>query len=138
MPEFFFHNRAIIFTRRGGPSVWGASYDLQGFPTELTSRVIPCCIIRIFEECRFDYANTTCQARMICYTLTAGQFSASDNWTTTSQEITWLHKETIGDMIYHGHQYQRKSYKKSCFQHSPFIWSLSNIKDSLQAPKTQN
>ncbi len=26
-------------------------YDLQGFPTELTPRVIPCCIVRILEEC---------------------------------------------------------------------------------------
>ncbi len=26
-------------------------YDLQGFPMELTPRGIPCCIVRIFEEC---------------------------------------------------------------------------------------
>ncbi len=25
-------------------------YDLQGFPMELTPQVIPCCIVRIFEE----------------------------------------------------------------------------------------
>ena len=29
-----------------------ARYDLQGFPTGLTPRVIPCCIVRILEECR--------------------------------------------------------------------------------------
>ena len=33
-------------THRGNPC-----NDLQGFPTELTPRVIPCCIVRIFEEC---------------------------------------------------------------------------------------
>ncbi len=31
--------------------------DLQGFPTELTPRVIPCCIVRIFEECRILNGN---------------------------------------------------------------------------------
>ncbi len=32
---------------RGNPC-----YGLQGFPTELTPRVIPCCIVRVLEECK--------------------------------------------------------------------------------------
>ncbi len=37
------------FWFQGIPS---SGYDLQGFPTELTPRVIPCCIVRILEGCR--------------------------------------------------------------------------------------
>ncbi len=36
-----------VQTHRGKPCC-----GLQGFPMELTTRVIPCCIVRIFEECR--------------------------------------------------------------------------------------
>ncbi len=46
--EFYFWGIGELSeTHRGNPC-----YDLQGFPTELTPQVIPCCIVRIFEECR--------------------------------------------------------------------------------------
>ncbi len=37
---------------RGNPC-----YHLQGFPTELTPRVIRCCIIRILEECKMTQGD---------------------------------------------------------------------------------
>ncbi len=44
---------------RGNPC-----YDLQGFPTELTPRVIPCCIVRIFEECGFTLTGQAVQMHL--------------------------------------------------------------------------
>ncbi len=40
-------------THRGNPC-----YSLQDFPTELTPQVIPCCIVRILEECSKIYYQT--------------------------------------------------------------------------------
>ena len=39
-------------THRGKPCC-----GVQGFPMELTPRVIPCCIVRIFEECMSPPCN---------------------------------------------------------------------------------
>ncbi len=45
--EFYCQNIGELSgqTHQGNPC-----YDLQGFPTELTPRVIPRCIVRILEE----------------------------------------------------------------------------------------
>ncbi len=66
---------------RAGSEKMNPSYGEQGFPMELTPRVIPCCIVRILDECM----PSKCLSQNMCFYLNTLLFSVlqseKDNFT---------------------------------------------------------